>query len=245
MARAGDIISYLDMCKTEGVNLQRGMNYRLHSDYSVILMSLRQGAPYADRVEENGRVLSYEGHDVPKTDSNPNPKIVDQQMVNPSSTLTQNGLFFTAAIEFKSGKRQAELIKVYEKIHSGIWAYNGIFRLVDAWQELVSDRLEDAKKSSNPRKVFKFRLELIDREKINDSIIEQKDIEHNRLIPASVKLEVWKRDRGKCVICGSINNLHFDHIIPYSRGGSSLTADNIQLLCARHNLAKKDKIEYQ
>jgi 5-methylcytosine-specific restriction endonuclease McrA len=56
-------------------------------------------------------------------------------------------------------------------------------------------------------------------------------------------LTVWRRDRGKCVKCGSSENLHFDHIIPYSRGGSSLVIDNIQLLCARHNLAKHDKIE--
>jgi hypothetical protein len=42
---------------------------------------------------------------------------------------------------------------------------------------------------------------------------------------------------------GSKDNLHFDHIIPYSKGGSSLLAENIQLLCARHNLGKKDKIE--
>jgi 5-methylcytosine-specific restriction endonuclease McrA len=56
-------------------------------------------------------------------------------------------------------------------------------------------------------------------------------------------MEIWKRDKGRCVICGSHDNLHFDHIIPYSKGGSSLVAENIQLLCARHNLAKKDKIE--
>jgi hypothetical protein len=30
---------------------------------------------------------------------------------------------------------------------------------------------------------------------------------------------------------------------PYSRGGSSLVAANIQLLCARANLAKHDNIE--
>jgi 5-methylcytosine-specific restriction endonuclease McrA len=57
------------------------------------------------------------------------------------------------------------------------------------------------------------------------------------------KLEVWKRDKGRCVQCGSSDNLHFDHIIPYTKGGSSLVAENIQLLCARHNIAKKDKIE--
>jgi hypothetical protein len=48
-----------------------------------------------------------------------------------------------------------------------------------------------------------------------------------------VKRAAWQRDQGKFVECGSTNNLHFDHIIPYSRGGSSLVAENIQLMCAR------------
>ncbi|MBU1705892.1 hypothetical protein KKG19_04190 [Patescibacteria group bacterium] len=32
-------------------------------------------------------------------------------------------------------------------------------------------------------------------------------------------------------------------MVPFSKGGTSLKAENIQLLCARHNLAKRDKIE--
>lgn len=68
-------------------------------------------------------------------------------------------------------------------------------------------------------------------------------VEPTRVIPTGVKLEVWKRDGERCVECGSIDNLHFDHIIPWSRGGSSLTAENVQLLCARHNLAKHDRIQ--
>ncbi len=67
-------------------------------------------------------------------------------------------------------------------------------------------------------------------------------MDHNRMIPTSVKLEVWKRDKGQCVTCGSKDNLHFDHILPYSKGGTSLKVANIQLLCARHNLEKHDKI---
>jgi len=63
------------------------------------------------------------------------------------------------------------------------------------------------------------------------------------MIPTQVKLAVWKRDKGRCRLCGSDKNLHFDHIIPWSKGGSSLTEDNIQLLCAKHNLAKHDNIE--
>lgn len=99
---------------------------------------------------------------------------------------------------------------------------------MDSWQE-----------KSNNRKVFKFKLELTD----EIPQVSSKEIDHNYIIPASVKIEVWKRDKGRCVICGSQDNLHFDHIIPYSKGGSSLVAENVQLLCARHNLAKKDKIE--
>lgn len=65
MIKQGDVISYLDMCKEEGVNLQRGMNFRLKGGFSVILMSVRPGAPYADRIEDEGKTLIYEGHDAP------------------------------------------------------------------------------------------------------------------------------------------------------------------------------------
>jgi len=64
----------------------------------------------------------------------------------------------------------------------------------------------------------------------------------SRQIPAAVKVEVWSRDGGKCVQCGSMDNLHFDHDVPWSKGGSSITAANVKLMCARHNLEKADKI---
>ena len=230
MIKAGDVISYLEMCGEEGVNLQRGMNFRLRGRFSVILMSLRRGAPYADRIEENGRVLIYEGHDAPKRKNGSDPKRINQPMTNPGGTLTQNGLFYQAATKYRSKQNQPELVKVYEKIRPGIWVYNGLFKLVEAWLEI-----------SNARKVFKFKLEVMnDMENLTK---EQELIEYSRLIPASVKLEVWKRDKGQCVLCGSKDNLHFDHIIPYSKGGTSLVAKNVQLLCARHNLAKRNSIE--
>ncbi len=64
-----------------------------------------------------------------------------------------------------------------------------------------------------------------------------------RAIPPAVKLEVWKRDRGRCVICRSRVTLQFDHVIPWSKGGSSLTAANVQILCAKHNSQKRARIE--
>ena len=91
------------------------------------------------------------------------------------------------------------------------------------------------------RKVFKFRLEALQEEEDAPSH-SYGQVARRRLIPTAVKLEVWKRDGGKCVQCGASDELHFDHDVPYSLGGTSFTSSNVQLLCARHNLAKRDRI---
>ena len=227
----GEVISYIEMCQAWSSSLQRGMNFHLRPDCSVILMSRRANAPYRDRIEENGRVLVYEGHDVPRTAVNPNPKVVDQPRNTPRGKLTQNGLFEAAAAKTKATQSSPEIVAVYEKIHTGIWAFNGCFHLTDAWVE-----------SDGARTVFKFRLELS--ESVESGISQTSgELLHNRVIPSAVKLEVWTRDKGRCVLCGSDKNIHFDHELPYSKGGSSLVAANIRLLCAKHNLSKGAKIQ--
>ncbi len=65
--------------------------------------------------------------------------------------------------------------------------------------------------------------------------------ERSRKISQKVKNEVWRRDSGRCVGCGSRVNLEYDHIIPFSKGGSN-TARNIELLCEKCNRSKHDKI---
>jgi hypothetical protein len=60
-------------------------------------------------------------------------------------------------------------------------------------------------------------------------------------IPRAVQREVWQRDAGHCVDCGTKEKLCFDHIVPFSRGGSN-TVRNIQLLCERCNLSKGNRI---
>lgn len=70
-------------------------------------------------------------------------------------------------------------------------------------------------------------------EKINPAYREQ--------IPEDVRMYVWRRDNGKCVLCNNNKNLEFDHIIPVSKGGGN-TERNIQLLCSDCNKKKLDKI---
>jgi HNH endonuclease len=58
-----------------------------------------------------------------------------------------------------------------------------------------------------------------------------------RSIPQDVKVAVAVRDGGQCRQCGSSTDLHFDHVIPWSKGGANTMA-NIQLLCGPCNRRK-------
>ena len=120
---------------------------------------------------------------------------------------------------------------MYEKVFAGVWSLKGVFDLID--YKIIND---------GKRYVFKFILKLSSDQKINVENTDR-EIEHTRIIPSFVKQEVWKRDGGKCVKCGETTNLHFDHDLPYSKGGTSLTSKNVRLLCMKHNLQKSAKIE--
>lgn len=57
-----------------------------------------------------------------------------------------------------------------------------------------------------------------------------------------LKVQVLMRDGNRCRICGvecsgGLHNIHFDHIIPWSKGGET-TLENLQVLCSACNEAK-------
>ena len=221
------IISYSELVVNEdGKMIQKGMNFGIQKTHSVVLMSTEKNAPYNDVIFDDG-VIEYEGHDVPKNIT-PDKKSVDQSMFNESGTHTENGKFVAAATNYKEGKRDPAKIKVYRKIRPGVWVDMGFYNLIDAY-----------KRHDGVREVFKFLLEPTFEEVHEDRDYE--DLLHNRTIPGEIQREVYDRDKGKCVKCGSKENLHFDHILPFSKGGSSKTSSNIQLLCAKHNLQKGAK----
>ena len=63
----------------------------------------------------------------------------------------------------------------------------------------------------------------------------------SRYIPVSEKRKVFT---GKCANCGVRYNLEYDHIIPFSQGGTA-TEENIRLLCRTHNQLKAiEKVGY-
>lgn len=227
------IISYRDMCNAEDQEqLQRGMNFEMNDLYSVVLMSVKPNAPYADKISEDGMTICYEGHDLPGDRY----KREDQLEFYPSGRPTQNGLF-KQAIEKAKNSGNYPLVKVYEKLQTGIWTYRGLFEMVDCKYT-----------ARGGRKVFEFTFTTTNQKLDKANMRKSKkhiDLEQTRQIPGKVKLEVYKRDKGKCVKCGSKDNLHFDHILPYSKGGTSLKTENIQLLCARHNLEKSAKLDDQ
>lgn len=61
-----------------------------------------------------------------------------------------------------------------------------------------------------------------------------------RVTSERLKIQVLMRDGNTCRLCGikvTGENIHFDHIYPWSKGGETVL-DNLQILCAHHNLAK-------
>jgi hypothetical protein len=206
------------------------MHFGLGGTYSVLLMSVQPHAHYQDRFAADGTTLIYEGHDEPQTPAVPHPKAVDQPLRTAFGTLTQNAKFHQAAQAYKHEQQPPERVKVYEKCRPGLWLYRGLFHLVDSWQE-----------SDGQRQVCKFKLVAVDG-KDDDSQPLELPTKPRRSIPRAIKIAVWRRDGGKCVVCSARDKLHFDHIVPISKGGASNTADNIQLLCAHHNLAKGTRL---
>jgi hypothetical protein len=163
----------------------------------------------------------------------PEPKLSDQHRVSRHGRLTENGKFAEWADRTQRGDVQPATFRVYEKIQEGIWTFRGRYQL-DGYRQEYDGR----------RNVFRFLLRGVhepDEQPVSQEMLLREA--QSRQIPPAVKQSVYKRDRGQCVMCGSRTQLHYDHDLPFSKGGSSATKENVRLLCARHNLAKSDHIE--
>lgn len=102
----------------------------------------------------------------------------------------------------------------------------------------ATSRMVRAMKLNRQREAI---LTAINRDRVPAKIIHQEP-QSRMAISSQVRREVWRRDGGVCVKCGSRRNLEYDHIIPVSKGGSN-TARNIELLCEACNRSKSNSIK--
>jgi len=211
------------LCRRERTAHQQGMNFGLSCNHSVIFLSLLASENYRERLKYSKTTLVCGGHDATKRASCLNPWMVDQPLKHPSGVPTQNGKFHAAAQAAKLGQRLPERVRIYERLFSCIWSYGGVFHLVDSWAE--RDKF---------RTVYKFKLIAVEGD---DNLGERVQLNAplRRLIPKDVKLEVWQRAGGKCSICGATDDLHFAHNRPSVKDETSAKADDVQLLCAKHD----------
>lgn len=75
----------------------------------------------------------------------------------------------------------------------------------------------------------------------NQTVIAKSTGGSDRYIPRDVRQRVWQRYAGRCAECQADQYLEFDHIVPVALGGSNSDL-NVQTLCRRCNLKKRDSI---
>lgn len=106
-------------------------------------------------------------------------------------------------------------------------------------EELLNEKRRITKKIKEKHR--KEQLERIVRQELIDSGELYGEQPKRPPIPRELVDAVYRRDGGRCVYCGSTENLQIDHIIPFSKGGAT-TIENLQLLCQKCNLEKSNKI---
>jgi len=120
--------------------------------------------------------------------------------------------------------------KAWSSISSGAYLrhFGSWYNALDKFVEYINNDDEDS---------------LID---INESNTDSSGIKHKTKREPSdrLKVQVLIRDGNKCKICGvvcdgGIHKMHFDHIIPWSKGGET-TLENLQVLCSACNEAMGD-----
>lgn len=210
-----DIIDWNEVVNRSGGG-QQGIICGKGKKLTRLLMSKREGAPYVD-TELEGIGIIYEGEDVKG----------DSQTKQKNQELTGGNIgLFNAAIDYLQGKRRAEPVRVFEKLSKDKWVDIGELKLVGVSRVFADGRY-----------VYRFHLSGGEEE---TELIRTGEW-HSRHISSEVREKVFKRDGGQCSICGSRMNLHFDHIIPWSQGGSN-NEENIRILCSKCNLKKRDRI---
>jgi hypothetical protein len=103
-----------------------------------------------------------------------------------------------------------------------------------AWRKALEEFVDYINSISSVEDTDEIQEKIIE---ITETIYKHKT---KRLPSERLKVQVLMRDGNKCRLCGTTltgDNIHFDHVYPWSKGGETVL-ENLQILCAKHNLAK-------
>ena len=158
---------------------------------------------------------------------------------------------FLANIEevwIKLGRQplQSEMVRPLSKYHGGTYQRRfGTWRkALEAFVEYVNsgdDKYEEeiiVKTSPSKKENERVKAQTSDVIRLNEAPKYKHSTKRNP--SGRLKIQVLVRDGNKCKLCGITvtgENIHFDHIKPWSKGGETVL-ENLQVLCAVHNLAK-------
>jgi hypothetical protein len=183
------IISINEVALREGINLQKGMNFRDNESQCAVFLVLDQEG-FHDTWDIGRSLFIYQGHD--STAEGAAGSNDDQLLMYASGKPTENGKFFKAANAYKDGLRDSPLpVQIYEKLDPGVFFDKGIFNLIDATFA-----------KNETRKVATFYLAPVDADSPAPSYDE-------RMIDPDEKTDVWKSSDGRCAVCSSETGLHF------------------------------------
>ncbi len=142
----------------------------------------------------------------------------------PSGTIYE---FYLVDRSERSEIRNDEPSQQNHKEFGTVWVYKGSIYKIDGKYTNEQSRLLILEEEDQEQRLFK-RLNL----KFNSPYSGEDTLNSRLRIPENVRVEVWRRDGGKCARCGSRDKLEYDHIVPASMGGSN-SARNIELLCEK------------
>ena len=170
--------------------------------------------------------------------------IVDYKMMKIDSPIT--GLFVDLIRRFDHFeiKQGQPILKIDPTQNAQIEKLKYIERKKIEEKVLEEKRLKREKEEIARKIKERYRrreLEKIVRQELIDSGELFGDKPKRPPIPREIVDAVYRRDGGRCVYCGSTENLQIDHIIPFSKGGAT-TLENLQLLCRKCNIEKSNKI---
>jgi hypothetical protein len=144
-------------------------------------------------------------------------------------------------IAFDTGLDQNIIIKLFERLESDdkIKYANGYIAI----KNFIKHQKPNSKiKAGIERELSKVPVEMFDFIESFD-ILPAENIYTRKRVSKKLRGVIMGRDK-KCQICGSVNNLEIDHIIPVCQGGQN-TEENLRVLCQTCNGKRNSELRWE